>query len=107
MSGGDRLRDNGAAGVLADVDHLCAGVGLLVVRRDGDRVALAHRVVALENDARVLPGDRRTGLDLGPGDLRVHPSALAAFGHEVVDATLPRSVAGVPVLYRRVLDLGI
>ena len=56
--------------VATDVDHLRAGVGLLVVGGDRHRVELADRVVALEDHARVLPGDRRAGLDLGPGDLR-------------------------------------
>src|SRR3712207_8148360 len=42
------------------------------------RVELAHRVVALQDAARVLPGDRRAGLDLRPGDLRVLAGALAA-----------------------------
>ena len=53
---------------------------------------------------RVLPGDRRAGLDLGPGDLRARPVALAALGDEVEDAALAVFVAGVPVLHRRVLD---
>ena len=35
------------------------------------------------------------------------PEALAALGHEVVDAALAVLVAGVPVLDRRVLDLGV
>ena len=33
--------------------------------------------------------------------------ALAALGHEVVDAALAVLVAGIPVLDRRVLDLGV
>src|SRR3546814_9125660 len=95
------------ARVLAEVDHLGAGVGLLIVVGDGDGVELAHRVVALQDAARVLPGDRRAGLDLGPGDLRVAPAAGAALGDEVVDAALAVIVAGIPVLHRRVLDLGV
>src|SRR5690606_26917367 len=62
--------------------------------------------VALEDDARILPGDGRAGLHLGPGDLAVVAGALAALGDEVVDAALPLAVAGVPVLHRRVLDTG-
>ena len=63
---GDAFRQDRAAGVSTDVDHLRAGVGLLMVGGDGDRVELAHRVVALQDHARVLPGDRRARLDLGP-----------------------------------------
>ena len=76
VTGGDRLGDDGAAGVLADVDHLGAGVGLLMVGGEGDGVELADRVVALEDDAGVLPGDGRAGLDLGPGDLGVRAAHL-------------------------------
>ena len=37
--------------------------------------------------------------------LLLRPLALAALGHEVVDAATAFLVAGVPVLHRRVLDL--
>ena len=104
MAGRDALRDDRAARVLADVDHLRAGVGLLPVVGRRHRVELADRVVALQDAARVLPGDRRAGLDLRPGDLRVRAAARAALGHEVVDAALAVLVAGIPVLDRRVLD---
>ena len=70
VAGGDALGDDRALRVLADVDHLGAGVGLLVVVGDGHRVELADRVVALQDAARVLPGDGGAGLHLGPGDLR-------------------------------------
>ncbi len=107
VPGGDALGDDRRLGVLADVDHLGAGVGLLVVVGHGHRVELADRVVSLQDAARILPGDRRSGLDLSPGDLRVLPQALTAFGHEVVDAALAVLVSGIPVLHRRVLDLGV
>ncbi len=90
----------------ADVDHLGAGIGLLPAVHHRHRVELADRVVALEDDARVLPGDGRSGLDLGPGDLGTGAGALAPLGDEVVDPALPLRVAGVPVLDRRVLDGG-
>src|SRR5690606_34175181 len=94
-------------GALADVDHLGAGVGLLAVVGQGHRVELAHRVVAQQHAGRVLPGDGRAGLDLGPGHLAARAPALGALGHEVVDAAAAFLVAGVPVLHGRVLDLGI
>src|SRR6266852_6187136 len=71
--------------VLANVDHLGAGVGLLTVVSERQRVELAHGVVALKDDARVLPGDGRAGLHLRPGNLRVHTCAFAALGDEVID----------------------
>src|SRR5256884_9867071 len=53
----DALGDDGAARVLADVDHLGPGVGLLVIIREGNRVELAHRALTLQDAARLLPGD--------------------------------------------------
>src|SRR5690606_21467983 len=73
-AGADALADDLALGALADVDHLGAGVGLLAVVGQRDRVELAGGVVADQYAGRVLPGDRRTGLDLGPVD----PAARAA-----------------------------
>ncbi|MBW2419068.1 MAG: Fe-S cluster assembly protein SufB, partial [Deltaproteobacteria bacterium] len=56
----------------------------------GDESVGEFYSVAMTNNkqqaARVLPGDRGAGLDLGPGDLRAPPAAGAAFGDEVVDA---------------------
>src|SRR5881628_2450616 len=107
VAGGDAFRDDRAAGVLPDVQHLRARVGLLVVIHERDGVELADRVVSLEDAARVLPGDRGTGLDLRPGDLRVRAERLPALGDEVVDAALPVLVPGIPVLDRGVLDLRV
>ena len=41
LAGGDALGHDGGAGVAADMDHLGAGVGLLVVVGDGHRIELA------------------------------------------------------------------
>ena len=71
------------------------------------RVELTDRVVPLQDAAGILPGDGRTGLHLSPGDLRVHTGALAALGHEVVNPASSFFIARIPVLYRRVLDLGV
>jgi len=62
------------------VQHLRAGVGLLAVGCQRDRVELADRVVALEDDARILPRDRRAGLYLGPRDVGGASGALATLG---------------------------
>ena len=106
-SGADALGHDLGLGALADVDHLGAGVGLLAVVGQGHRVELAHRVVAQQHAGRVLPGDRRAGLDLGPGDLAARATALGALGDEVVDATDAVLVARVPVLHGGVLDFGV
>src|SRR5204863_4459530 len=98
MAGRDALGHDGRAGVLPHVDHLGARVRLLTLVGHGHRVELTDRVVALEDAAGILPGDRRAGLHLGPGDLRVLAAARAALGDEVVDATAPRLVPRVPSL---------
>ncbi len=105
--GRDALRDDGALRVLADVLHLRPRVGLLVPLGEGDRVELADRVVAGQNDGRVLLGHGRTGLQLRPADLRVVALTEAPLRDEVVHAALTLSVARVPVLDRGVLDLGV
>ncbi len=94
-------------GVLPDVDHLGAGVGLLPVVGQRHGIELAHGVVAHQQAARILPGDGRAGLHLGPRDLGIHAAACAPLGDEVVDAALAFLVAGIPVLHGGVLDLGV
>ena len=105
MTGREALGDNSAARVLPDVDHLRPGVGLLVIIGESDRVELTHRVVTLQDAARIFPGDGRSGLHLRPRDLRVHTQAFAAFGNEVVNTALAFFVSRVPVLHGGVLDL--
>src|SRR5580704_8236109 len=78
--GRDALGDDPALGVLAEVDHLGAGIDLLAAVRDGDRVELALRVVAAQDAARILPGDGRAGFHLSPGDLGLAAAAVAALG---------------------------
>src|SRR3982075_2128911 len=106
-AGRDTLGDDPARGVLAEMDHLGAGIDLLVAVRNRDRIKFTARIVAAQDAARIFPGDRRSRLDLGPGNLRIVATAIAALGDEIVDATLAFGVAGVPVLHRRIFDLGI
>src|SRR5439155_26976165 len=103
----DALRDDRRAGVAADMRHLGAGVGLLAIVGDRDRIEFADRIVAFEDAARVLPGDRRAGFHLGPRDLRARAATGAALGHEIVDAALALGVARIPVLHGRIFDLRI
>src|SRR3546814_17748740 len=67
-AGGDALGDDARARVLAEVDHLGAGVGLLIVVGAGDGVELANRVVALPAAARALPGAPPSGPHPGPNN---------------------------------------
>src|ERR1019366_7651484 len=107
VSGRDTLADDGGSGVLPDVDHLSAGVGLLPVISQGDGIELADRVIADQQAAWILPGDGGTGFHLGPGDLGIDAAAGAALGDEVIDTSLAVLVAGIPVLHSGILDLGI
>src|SRR3981189_2120389 len=103
----DALGDDPAGGVLAEMDHLGAGIDLLVAVGDRDRVKLAARIVAAQDAARIFPGDGRAGLHLGPGNLRIVAAAVAALGDEVVDAAFAFRIAGVPVLHRRIFYFGV
>lgn len=52
-------------------------------------------------------GDGRTGFSLRPRNLRTVATAIAALGHEVVDAALAVLVARIPVLDCGIFDFGI
>ena len=60
------------------MNHLRTGVRLLLIVRDSNRVELTNRIVSLEYTTRVLPCDRRSGLNLRPRNLGIiagtHPS---------------------------------
>src|SRR5258707_6942081 len=64
-------------------------------------------MVAAQDAARIFPCDRRTGLDLGPGNFGIVAAAIATLGDEIVDAALAFGIAGIPVLHRRIFDLGV
>ncbi len=101
----DTLRNDRALGVLADVDHLRAGVSLHVAVREGHAVEFTDGIVALQDAARVLPRDGGPRFDLRPADAAVLACALAALRDEVVHAACARfAVAGIPVLHCRILD---
>ena len=69
----DPLGDDGGTGIAPQVDHLGPGVRLLPPLGHGDGIELADRPVPAQDAARVLPGDRRAGLRLGPGNLERAP----------------------------------
>ena len=101
---GNPLGNNRAAGVLADVDHLGAGVGLLIIAGHGDRVELADGVFAAQDAAWIFPGNRRSGFHLRPGDFGIVAFAQTALGDEVINAALAVLVARIPVLHRGVFN---
>src|SRR5215831_16088399 len=107
MTGRDSFGDDPAGGVLAQMQHLGAGIDLLISIGDGYRIEFAARIVATQDAARIFPGDCRSGLELSPGDLGVLAATIASLGDEIVDAAPAFGVAGIPVLDRRIFDLRI
>src|SRR5580700_4491499 len=107
VTGGNSLGNHSARGVLADVDHLRPGVGLLIVIGQRDGVELADGVIAHKNAAGIFPGDGGASFDLCPGNLRISAGALAALGDKVVDPAAAFFISGIPVLNRGVFDRGV
>src|SRR5207249_9302649 len=91
--GRNALGQDRASGIAADVDHLGPGIRLLEMIGERDRIELAYRVIAAEDTARILPGDRRAGLDLRPRDVRINAAAVTTLGDEVIDSALAFFVA--------------
>ena len=58
ITGGNALGNDRAFGVLANVNHLAACVGLLVVIGQRHRVKLTHGVIAHQHAAWIFPSDR-------------------------------------------------
>ena len=106
LAGRDTLRDDTRTGVAADVNHLRAGIGLLEVVGHGHRVEFAHRVIPQQHATRILPCDGRARLDLRPRQACILPTQTS-LRNKVVDTTFALLVARIPVLYCRVLHLGI
>ena len=63
---GDALGDDGAPGVFSHVNHLGAGIRLLVIRGDCNGIKFSDGVVPLQDATRVFPGDGGTGFYLRP-----------------------------------------
>lgn len=95
----DALADYGGARIFAQMYHLGAGVGLLVVVGDGHAVKFADARLSFEYGGGVFPCNGRAGLHLRPREFAVVAAAESAFGHEVVDTALAVLVAGPPVLH--------
>src|SRR6185437_6028955 len=98
MAGGNALRYDSAARVLADVNHLRAGVCLLIIIGERDGIELADGIFTLQDAAGIFPGDGRAGLHLRPRDFRILAAAGAPLGDEVVDSAAALLIAGIPVL---------
>ena len=89
------------------MDHLGAGIGLLVIVGHRHRVELAHTVFAIQYAGRVFPRHRAAGFNLSPADLGSIALAQTTLGDEIIDAALALCIAGIPVLDGRIFDLRI
>ncbi|MOA31745.1 hypothetical protein D3C78_1529190 [compost metagenome] len=70
------------------------------------REEFTDRIVALQDHARVFPGDCRAGFRLGPRHFRTRAFAQRTLGDEVEDTALAVT-AGEPVLHRRIFHFGV
>ncbi len=93
MPGRNALGDDRRGRVLADMDHLRPGIGLLMVMRQRHGIELTHRAIALQDAGRVFPGNRRAGFHLRPGNFRIPAPARAALGDKIIDAAFAFGIA--------------
>ena len=103
----DTFRHYPRFGVLAQMHHFRAGIGLLHVVGDRDGIKLALAVVTAQDAGRVFPRHGRAGLDLRPHHLGAITTAIGAFGHKVVDPALAVFITGIPVLHGGIFHLRI
>ena len=89
------------------MDHLGAGIGLLVIVGHRDRVKFADAVFAVQYAAWIFPCHRAAGFNLSPAHLAAPSLAQCALGDEIIDAAFAFCVAGIPVLHGRIFDFGI
>ena len=101
------LGDYLAARVPPDVDHLGAGIGLLVIIRQCNGVELTHRALTTQDAGRIFPGNGGPGFNLRPGNLGSVAATVTALGDEVIDTANAVFVPRIPILDRRVLDFGV
>ena len=88
------------------MDHLGAGISLLVMVGHRYAVKLGGRVIASQDARGVFPGDGTTGLHLCPAEFALLALAETTFRYEVIDTAASLLIARVPVLHGAVLHLG-
>ena len=101
----DTFAHNPRTGVLADVNHFSAGIGLLIVIGNGYGIKFTHRIIALQNTGRIFPRDSRSCFNLRPRNFRMVARTQTALGYKVVNTPFTIFIARVPVLHGRVFDL--
>ena len=107
MARADPLGHDARAGILAQMNHLGAGIGLLIVVGDGDGIEFALAVIAAQDAGRVFPRHGRAGFHLRPHHLGPIAPAIGALGHKIIDPALAVLIARIPVLHRGIFHLGV
>ena len=104
ISGRNTLRHNCRLRIFPNMDHFRAGIGLLLIRRQRNRIKFANRMISLQNDARILPRNRAAGLHLRPSHLGVRALTNRALGYKIVNPALAVLISRVPILNRAVFN---
>ena len=103
----DTLGYDTRLGVLAKMNHLGAGIGLLHVVGDGYGIEFALTIVTAQNAGRVFPSHSRPSFHLCPHHFGPVAAAIGSFCYKVIDSTLPVFIARIPVLDGGILHLGV
>src|SRR5699024_12079416 len=90
-----------------NVCHLSTGIRLLFIVGYGYRKELANRIISLQYNTWIFPGNCRTGFYLCPGYFGIIAAAVTSFGYKVIHAAFPLFITGIPVLNGRVFNIGI
>ena len=99
LSGRDTFAHNGTPGILAQMNHFCSRVCLLMVIGYCHTIEFCRRIVAGKDARRILPGNGRTSFHLCPRQFTVHPFTMATLRHKVIDTTPALGITGIPVLH--------
>src|SRR5687768_2062113 len=89
------------------MNHLGASIRLLIVIGYRYRIKFAYGVFPLQYAGGIFPGYRGPRFNLRPRNARVYAFRQTPLGYEIIDAAHAILVTGIPVLYRRVFDIGI
>ena len=106
-TGRNALGDDSTAGITPDMNHLRTRISLLKVIGHRNRIKLRRRIITLKDGRRVFPCNGGPSLNLSPAEVTSSAAAYTPFRNQIEDTSLPLSIAGIPVLHRRVTDICI
>ena len=88
------------------MNHLRAGISLLIIVRHGHAIELCLRIVTSQYTRGIFPSDGRARLYLCPGKFGIYTAQIAALRHQVQHASLALFITGIPVLHGGILHFG-